>query len=87
MINKKIVIRCASGLHARPAANVMKAAKKHACKVQIMNREKTANAKSLVEILGLGANCGDEVVLCCDGEDEEAAAAEMKAIMEDNVSG
>ncbi|MEL7609678.1 MAG: HPr family phosphocarrier protein [Bacillota bacterium] len=84
MINKKIVIRCASGLHARPAANVMKAAKKHASKVQIINKEKTANAKSLVEILGLGANRGDEVVLICDGEDEEAAAAELQAIMEDD---
>ncbi len=77
-----VTIRSECGLHARPAANVMKEAKKYKSAVSISKNGKSANAKSLVEILGMGINCGEQVTLNCEGEDEEDAALGVKCVME-----
>ena len=36
-------------------------------------RENTANAKSVLSVLGACVKCGDEIELFCEGEDENAA--------------
>ena len=44
-------------------------------------RENTANAKSVLSVLGACVKCGDEIELACDGQDEqEALDALVKAI-------
>lgn len=57
-----------NGLHARPAGVFAKLAGKHPEKVQILFGEKTANAKSVVEIMGLALSKGDNIVLRAYGE-------------------
>ena len=81
---RSITIRImkASGLHARPAANLMKAAKKYKSDVRVDKNGEPHNAKSLVDILSLGVNMGDEITLTCEGEDEEEAASYLKQFLE-----
>ncbi|MGN0022663.1 MAG: phosphoenolpyruvate--protein phosphotransferase [Elusimicrobiaceae bacterium] len=67
-VKKKTVITAKDGLHARPAAAIAKTANTFEdVSVYISKQGKTANAKSMVEILSLGVNCGDEVEFSAQG--------------------
>ena len=47
-------------------------------------RDSTANAKSVLSVLGACVKCGDEIELTCEGEDEEEA---LKALVNAIESG
>ena len=68
-----VTVNHACGLHARPAADLMTLAKMQKCKVRIQFNDQQVNAKSLLEILSLGVNQGDQIRLVCEGEEEEEA--------------
>ena len=82
MKSEIIRILKASGLHARPAANLMKTAKGFRSAVRVEKDDKSCNAKSLIDILSLGVNCGDTITLSCDGEDESEAVSQLKQQLE-----
>lgn len=75
------------GIHARPAGMLVKEAEKYKSEIMIKNTAngKSAAAKKLFAVMGLGAKCGDEVLLSADGEDEDAALSGMRAFFEDNL--
>jgi len=75
----EIVIHNPTGLHARPAKVLVKLAKQFQSDIKIKHGEKTANAKSMVSVLTLGASKGSNVTVMVDGEDEETALAEIEA--------
>ena len=50
---------------------------------QARNEEVTANAKSVLSVLGACIKSGDEIEVICEGSDETAALAEMIRIIED----
>ena len=75
----EIVIHNPTGLHARPAKVLVKLAKQFKSDIKITHGEKTANAKSMVSVLTLGASKGSKVTVMVDGEDEETALAEIEA--------
>ncbi len=87
MKQSEITITNASGLHARPAANVMKTAKRYQSDIRIIKDGRSGNAKSLVEILNLDISRGDTVTLTCQGEDEEDALDGVKSMMENDFEG
>ena len=76
-----VVITNESGLHARPATAFTQLAAKFASKVTVVANGKTANAKSILTILTLGATKGTSVVLTADGVDEEAALATLREFL------
>ncbi len=82
MISQKLLIRNEVGLHMRPAAMFAEEMMKYACEVTILFQEKRINAKSILNIMTAGIQCGDEFVLECEGEDEEAAAAAAKSLID-----
>lgn len=71
MIEEKIVIKNETGLHARPAANLVKEASKYPCDLRIRKGSKEVNLKSMLGLLSLGAGKGDEVTIIADGRDEK----------------
>lgn len=77
MKNVVVTVKHASGLHARPAADLMSLAKAQKCKVKIQFKEQQANAKSLLEVLSLGVNQGDQIMLICEGDGEEEAISKI----------
>ncbi len=85
MISNTAIVQSACGLHARPAADLMRAAKKYKSAIRIEKDGKSANAKSLVEILCLGVNFGDSVQIHCDGADEQQAANALKELIESGI--
>lgn len=80
---KTITVVCndKEGIHARPAGLLNKAAKAHTCSVTMTKGDKTADIKRIFALMGLGVKCGDTITVTCDGPDEEAAAAELEAIL------
>ncbi len=71
MIEKKIVVTNANGLHMRPGRLFVAEAQKQKCDITVVRGDKSANAKSLIKLLKLGISKGHEILLRCEGEDEE----------------
>ena len=75
MISQKVVITNPTGLHLRPAGNLCKVAMNYKSHITFSYGENTANAKSVLSVLGACIKAGDEITLICDGEDEAEAIA------------
>lgn len=67
------VVPSSHGLHARPSALLAAAAKQFQSSVKILHKDQSADAKSVVKILGLGVEGGDFVRFSAIGVDAQAA--------------
>lgn len=85
MQNNSVIVKCKCGLHARPAASVMKTAKTFQSKIRITKDGKSGNAKSIIDILSVNVNCLDQVEICCDGVDETEAMQAICDILESEM--
>ena len=70
------------GLHARPASLIFMEARKYACAIELIGKEQKADCKNLLAIMEEGGKGGEELTFCFTGEDEEAALAGMRAVLE-----
>ena len=61
------------GLHARPAAQFVQLAASFKSQITISAGGKTAAAKSILGLLGLGARQGTTITVTIDGDDEQEA--------------
>lgn len=81
MIGQKVTVKNPSGLHLRPAGLLCKEAMKFKSLITFTFNGGTANAKSVLSVLGACVKCGDEIEIICEGMDEkEALEALVKAI-------
>lgn len=62
-----------SGLHARPAAEIVERVADLDADVTILAGERHANAVSITQVIALGASVGDEVTVTAQGDDADAA--------------
>ena len=85
MVSQKIRIINPTGLHLRPAGNLCKEAMKYKCKVTFNYGNNTANAKSVLSVLGACIKSGDEITLVCEGVDETEALSASVAFIESGV--
>ena len=81
MVEKEAVIVPEAGLHARPAAQFVKKAKSYRSDIVVIKDSAEANAKSSLRLMTLGAKHGDRVVIRAEGEDQEAAADALVALL------
>lgn len=70
---EKVKIVLKQGLHARPAGQLVKECKKFKSQIHIRCGEKRVNGKSIYAVLQTGIQYGNEVIVECQGEDEELA--------------
>lgn len=61
MVSKTTVIKNPSGLHLRPAGVLCKEALRYKSKISFKVRTTTANAKSVLSVLGACVKSGDEM--------------------------
>lgn len=83
MKQKKIVIINELGLHARPAAMLVKLAGTFESRIELEKDGIKVNAKSIMGVLMLGANEGTEIIISTDGPDEDNALAAIAKLFED----
>ena len=75
MIKKPITIQISNGLEARPVAMLVQVASQYESRIQVESGDKHVNAKSIMGMMTLGLDAGEEITLSANGEDEEAAMA------------
>jgi phosphotransferase system HPr (HPr) family protein len=68
-------------LHARPAADLVRAASRLATTVTIEANGRRANARSILEILGLGATGGTELTVSASGPDAAEAVTALAGVI------
>lgn len=74
------------GIHARPAALLVKEAKTYeGSEITLTKEGKSAGATKLMAIMSMGIKCGNEITVEVVGGDEEAAAAGFKTFLEANL--
>ena len=75
MVSQRVVIKNPTGLHARPASQFVEVAKTFICDVSIqkINQKSSMNGKSMIHILTGKLISGTEVIISCNGKDEEDA--------------
>ncbi len=73
------------GLHARPAHNLVKLAKKFSCKLDFYKNGKEdgkKSCKSILGIMGVEAKYKDELIFEAEGDDEKEAIKTIKEFIE-----
>ena len=73
MVERTVQILNKNGLHARPAAEIVKVAAKFASEITIARDDLEVNGKSIMGVMMLAAECGASVRLRADGADAEGA--------------
>lgn len=86
MLERRVVINNEIGLHARPASLLVKEASKFRADSMIVKNGNKYNCKSIMNILSMGAKKGDEVVIICDGPDEEKALNALVYLIEEGLN-
>lgn len=81
----KYVITDAEGIHARPAGILVKQAAGYSSAIKICKDEKSADAKRIFGVMGLGVKQGQEVVVTAEGEDEDKAIEELEKFFKENL--
>ena len=83
MVSQKVTIKNPTGLHLRPAGILCKEAMNFKSLITFLYRGNTANAKSVLSVLGACIKSGDEIELVCDGADEEQALSSLIKIIDE----
>ena len=73
VVSGNAVIKNATGLHLKPAARFCEEALKYKSTITFTFGGTTANAKSVLSVLGACVKSGDEIEIVCNGEDEQEA--------------
>lgn len=85
MVEFKYVITDPEGIHARPAGELVKAAKEFNSKITIEKDGKSGDCKKIFGIMGLAVKNGNEVTMTFEGEDEDTACEAVEAFMKANL--
>ncbi|MBR2547703.1 MAG: HPr family phosphocarrier protein [Eubacterium sp.] len=78
-------IKDPAGIHARPAGKLSQIAKQYDCKVEISANGKTASARSVFDIMELGASQGTLLKISAEGKDSDTALKAVKEFLEQNM--
>lgn len=78
----RVAVRSKVGLHARPAGRFVEEALKHKCKVSVELDGRTADGKSIIMLLTLGATQGQVMTVRTEGEGESEALRDLVSLLQ-----
>ena len=81
MSDRTVVVASSHGLHARPAALFTQTATKSGVAVTITKGERSVDASSILGVISLGIDHGDEVRLSAEGEGADEALDALEALL------
>ncbi len=81
MIERESKIVNQLGLHARPAAQIVKTASAYKAEIEIVKDGVAVNGKSIMGVMMLAAECGSSITLRASGDDEAAAVEALAALV------
>ena len=84
-ITREFTVQNKYGIHARPAALLVKAASRYSCEIFIgRNPSEEVSAKSIMGLLTIEGHCGARLTVRAVGADAEDAIAEITTLFENN---
>ena len=78
MIKKPITIQISSGLEARPIAMLVQVASQFESEIYVESGKKKVNAKSIMGMMTLGLDTGENVTITVNGADETEAMSQIE---------
>ena len=82
MIERTVTIANKNGLHARPAAEIVKTAAKYKADITLVRDDLEVNGKSIMGVMMLAAEYGAQLKLRADGSDAEEAVGALATLIE-----
>lgn len=86
MVERDIKVINALGIHARPASKIVQTANKFKSRIWFNKDSTTADAKSILHVMMLGANFNSTVTIRASGEDEKEAVDAIASLFEQKFS-
>ena len=80
-VEKEVLIKNKSGLHARPAALFVQIANKFDCEINVRKGDQKVNGKSIMGIMMLAAEKGSKIIIMAEGEGAGDAVRELEALL------
>lgn len=82
---KSIIVKIVDpiGIHARPASKITNEASKYKSEISFIVDGRTANAKSLINLMALGVKVNNKVQIHAKGFDEDQAIAGIEKVMKE----
>ena len=81
MIERTVRIVNKNGLHARPAAEIVKLASRYQCDITLVRDDLEVNGKSIMGVMMLAAEFGSSLVLRAAGPDAEQAVSALSELI------
>lgn len=81
MLQRDVEVVNANGIHARPAAEIVKCAGKFRAHITLARDGMEVNGKSIMGVMMLAAECGATVTIKADGDDAADALEALTALM------
>ena len=81
MIERPATIVNQEGLHARPAARIVRLASSFTAEVEILKDGVGVNGKSIMGVMMLAAECGSQIMIRADGPDAEQAVEALAELV------
>lgn len=85
LVRREVAVLLPNGLHLRPMSHIARTAMTYPCEVTISNGERTANARSQLDLMQLNAPHGSTLVLEARGENAEAALEAIIPFLEQEL--
>ncbi|SEA44556.1 phosphocarrier protein [Eubacterium aggregans] len=82
MITKNVVIKNRAGLHSKPASVFVQNTNRFASEIYISKGSTRVNAKSIMGVMILSVQQGDEITLEIAGDDEAAAMTKLENLID-----
>jgi phosphocarrier protein HPr len=82
MVERTVTIVNKNGLHARPAAEIVKTAAKFRADITLIRDDLEVNGKSIMGVMMLAAEFGATIILRAEGPDEQQAIDALAQLIE-----
>jgi len=82
MTERTVTIANRNGLHARPAAEIVKLAAKYKADILLVRDDLEVNGKSIMGVMMLAAEFGSSLLLRAEGPDEQEAVGAIAKLIE-----
>ncbi len=81
MAERSVRIENRNGVHARPAAEIVKLAARFKSEITIVRDDLEVNGKSIMGVMMLAAECGSTILLRATGPDATEAVAAIESLV------
>lgn len=82
-MRRDVEIMNAQGLHARPAAEFVRWARRFRAEVKVICQGEVFSAASIMDLLSANLCCGSKITLEAVGEEAEAALTRLSELLEE----